>query len=1066
MQKTLTRDGLVAGLVFTIALTLGLPARADAQYFGRNKVQYDKFKFQILTTEHFDIYYYPEEADAAKQVARMAERWYVRLSKVLGHSLIGRQPVVLYASHPDFEQTNVIEGQLGEGTGGVTESAKRRVIMPMAASMADTDHVLGHELVHAFQYDILGPNAGALPLWFIEGMAEYLSIGGRDAQTAMWLRDAAIVDRLPDLKALNDPRYFPYRFGHAFWAYIGGRYGDATVSKILLDFAPVGDTGPGMGLTAGFDVIEVIESAVGMSADELAAAWHASVRETYGLTAVRPRDVAERAAEKPAPSAAGPLVIGRKTGAGEMNVGPALSPDGTRIAFLSERDQLSIDLYLADATTGRIIKRLVETASDPHFESLQFLASAGAWDPEGKRLAIATIRGGKPVLAIIDGNDGDVMQEVKFDDVGEIFQPTWSPDGKAIAFSAQTGGYTDLFVHDFASKTTKRLTKDAFADLQPAWSPDGTRIAFVTDRFTSDLKLLAFGAQRLGQITVASGEISPIETGLSGSAVNPQWSSDGRSIFFVSDTGGRSNAWRLDLESRQSTAVTNEITGVAGITPSSPALSVAARAPKAAVSVFRGGGHEIHLIDTSTSAPPPAPVATVADAAILPPLKRPVGPVTEQLQQPAVGLPEETTEFPVKDYKPKLELVGIGQQIGVSTGGLFGTYASGGIALQFSDMLGEHLLGMGFGVDGGVKDISTGVSYLNRKSRWNWGVFGERTPYRFGTVQAAVSNDLFIEQAQIFRQTYQQVGALVAYPFSRVSRVEFSGAVRHISFDGELRTRVFDRFTGEFLGEEVTDFDAGESLQLFDASVAFVRDTSVFGATSPIKGERLRVEYSPTYGDLKLNNVTLDYRQYLHARAADHLCRAWRAYGALREQQRGRTAVAALPRLSDARARLRRQHLRGQRVHVHARRQLSGVRPPARQPHARSQRGSPRAARRSLQPAARLRPDSGGALRVLRLRSRVDAEHQADVCRRHAAVGLERRLRRPREPLRIRDWRVQHGAPAQPRGARLDVPLQSAAGILETRLKGPKARGRQARPKGSKTQRPRKNQGPGDRRNS
>ena len=219
MFKTLTRGGLTASLVFTIAMTLGLPAKADAQYFGRNKVQYDKFKFQILTTEHFDIYYYPEEADAAKQVGRMAERWYVRLSRVLGHSLVGRQPVVLYASHPHFEQTNIIEGQLGEGTGGVTEGAKRRVIMPLAASLADTDHVLGHELVHAFQYDILGPNAaGGLPLWFIEGMAEYFSIGGRDAQTAMWLRDAAIEDRLPTVKDLDNPRYFPYRFGHAFWA--------------------------------------------------------------------------------------------------------------------------------------------------------------------------------------------------------------------------------------------------------------------------------------------------------------------------------------------------------------------------------------------------------------------------------------------------------------------------------------------------------------------------------------------------------------------------------------------------------------------------------------------------------------------------------------------------------------------------------------------------------------------------------------------------------------------------------------------------------------------------------
>jgi hypothetical protein len=86
---------------------------------------------------------------------------------------------------------------LGEGTGGVTEGARRRVVMPMAATLGDTDHVLGHELVHAFQYDLLGPNIEGLPLWFIEGMAEYMSLGPRDSQTAMWLRDAAIENRLP-----------------------------------------------------------------------------------------------------------------------------------------------------------------------------------------------------------------------------------------------------------------------------------------------------------------------------------------------------------------------------------------------------------------------------------------------------------------------------------------------------------------------------------------------------------------------------------------------------------------------------------------------------------------------------------------------------------------------------------------------------------------------------------------------------------------------------------------------------------------------------------------------------
>src|SRR5262249_35391265 len=144
----------IACTILTIALIC--PARAVAQddYFGQNKVQYQKFDFKILKTEHFDIYFYPEEADGAQMAARMAERWYTRLSQLLAHQLRGRQPLILYASGAHFRQTNVVEGELGEGTGGVTEAFKRRIVLPFAGPIADTDHVLGHELVHAFQYDI------------------------------------------------------------------------------------------------------------------------------------------------------------------------------------------------------------------------------------------------------------------------------------------------------------------------------------------------------------------------------------------------------------------------------------------------------------------------------------------------------------------------------------------------------------------------------------------------------------------------------------------------------------------------------------------------------------------------------------------------------------------------------------------------------------------------------------------------------------------------------------------------------------------------------------------------
>src|SRR6185295_19122979 len=117
-------------------------------------------------------------------------------------------------------QSNVIEGFIGQGTGGVTEGARDRVIMPFTGVYAESDHVLGHELVHVFQYKIAQASRGGLnsvgriPLWLIEGMAEYLSLGRQDPNTAMWLRDALRRNDLPTLNQLTrDPRYFPYRYG-------------------------------------------------------------------------------------------------------------------------------------------------------------------------------------------------------------------------------------------------------------------------------------------------------------------------------------------------------------------------------------------------------------------------------------------------------------------------------------------------------------------------------------------------------------------------------------------------------------------------------------------------------------------------------------------------------------------------------------------------------------------------------------------------------------------------------------------------------------------------------------
>jgi len=238
----------IAAFLLALAAVWGAgPSTADAQYFGKNKVQYDTFQFKTLETEHFVFYFYPEEERAVRDAARMAERWYERHTEVFLHRFDEKKPIIFYANDADFQQTNVTQAPLGPGTGGFTEPLQERVVMPFTTSYGETSHVLGHELVHSFQYDLalnqdtLGLNLRNFPTWLIEGMAEYLSLGRQDTHTALWMRDAVRRDDMPSFEALANPReYFPYRYGQAYLAYLGGKYGDQSVTDLFKRGGQVG----------------------------------------------------------------------------------------------------------------------------------------------------------------------------------------------------------------------------------------------------------------------------------------------------------------------------------------------------------------------------------------------------------------------------------------------------------------------------------------------------------------------------------------------------------------------------------------------------------------------------------------------------------------------------------------------------------------------------------------------------------------------------------------------------------------------------------------------------------
>ena len=188
------------GLALLGGWTAGVD-EAEAQYYGQNKVQYRRYDWKSISSDHFEVYTYSGLDSLAMRVLDLAEKTHDVLSVRMGHTLTRRVPIILYGSHNDFAQTNVTPELIDAGTGGFTEALRNRVVLPFTGSYEDLRHVVVHELTHAIMFDMLyGGSAAALlarqsffsvPLWFAEGMAEYFSLG-MEPNAEMFLRDGII----------------------------------------------------------------------------------------------------------------------------------------------------------------------------------------------------------------------------------------------------------------------------------------------------------------------------------------------------------------------------------------------------------------------------------------------------------------------------------------------------------------------------------------------------------------------------------------------------------------------------------------------------------------------------------------------------------------------------------------------------------------------------------------------------------------------------------------------------------------------------------------------------------
>ncbi len=504
-------------VILLFSMLLAVPAAAQTVQYGKNKIQYTEFDWQVLSGEHLDVYYYPEEEEIARTALAYAEESYEVLAERFQHHPFRRIPLVVYSSHNHFEQTNLTPAFIPEGVLGFTEFLKRRVAIPFRGNYAQFRNTLRHELVHVFHLSKLSEmdalfgsiRSAAFPFWWQEGLAEYWS-SEQDTDDAMVIRDMVLSGNLPDLKTFTYSFGFAaYPLGGELFHYLTDRFGEDYITRIY----------EGIWKYDSFE--DAFAWVFGISMDAMDREWRYSLEQRYFPLY----------ADRPPVSVASRLV----------DQGPSLKPQVSlvpgdtvpHVFFLSPRTGFPAIYETRLSGYPERPRRVVEGERRAEFQSFHLMDSRMDISDQGILAVVAKFHE-NDALFLWDLAEERVVGRYQWKDLVGLRSPAWSPNGRSIVFTGlSVRGPADLYVLDFATGQRTALTRDVYEDDDADWSPDGSSIVFASDRTpfgsegSKNLFLLDLETRRISYLTYGPWKDQ-----------HARWSHDGTRIAFSSDRSG------------------------------------------------------------------------------------------------------------------------------------------------------------------------------------------------------------------------------------------------------------------------------------------------------------------------------------------------------------------------------------------------------------------------------------------------------------------------------------------------------------------------------------------------